>query len=96
MTGTYGTYEEGFKAGAEAERAKMTSELRIGGFDEITSGRKVAKKLRQQYSRSLKELSKARVDGLYKTFEDHIRPCPKLIPAGVWKVIQRIVLIHYV
>jgi len=93
---TDGAYEEGFKAGAEAERKKMTGELAGAGFNEITSGRKVAKKLRQQYSRSIRALSTARVDGLYKTFEEHIRPKPRWIPGPAWRVIQRIVLVHYI
>jgi hypothetical protein len=89
-------FERGKRIGAVEERAKMTQELKNHGFDGITSGRKVAKKLRQYYGRSLEEQANERVNGMYKTFEEHIRPKPKWIPAIVWRVIQRCVLMHYV
>lgn len=88
-------YQAGFKAGQEAERQALKEEIRSQGFVGVTSGKKMAKKLRQIYQRDLHKLADKRTDALYKTFEEHIRPKPWWVPGAVWKVIQRIVLVHY-
>lgn len=80
----------------EEERNNLKNEIKTQGFDGVTSGKKMAKKLRQIYKRELDDLAADRTDKLFKTFEEHIRPKPQWIPAPVWKVIQRAVLIHYV
>lgn len=61
-----------------------------------TGSGKVAKKVRKMYAKNVEKLAQQRTDSLYKTFEEHIRPKPTWIPTAAWKVIQRIVLVHYV
>lgn len=88
-------YQAGFAAGKEAAREELKQEIKSQGFEGVTSGKKMAKKLRQIYQRDLNALAAKRTDALYKTFEEHIRPKPWWVPGAVWKVIQRVVLVHY-
>lgn len=74
----------------------IKKELSGAGLDNVKSGRKIAKKMRQTYQRELNSLARDRVDNLYKTFEEHIRPKPKFIPVFIWKTLQKIVLRHYI
>lgn len=75
---------------------RAEEEVEANGFGNIKSGKKLARKLRQTYQRELRDAAQDRTDRLYKTFEDHIRPKPFLIPGPVWRVIQRVVLQHYI
>lgn len=84
------------KVARAEQRDEIQSELERGGLLGLESGRKVSKKLRKMYKKDLNKLAKERVDGMYHTFEEHIRVKPRWVPGQVWKVIQRIVLQHYV
>lgn len=55
---------------------------------ETTSSRKIAKKVRQQYNRDIRELAKRNVHGIADAF----RPRPKYIPHFLWtKIVNRVV-----
>lgn len=75
---------------------KAQREVEAHGFGNIKSGKKLAKKLRQAYGRELHDAAQDRTKKLYKTFEEHIRPQPRFVPTFAWRLIQRIVLQHYV
>jgi hypothetical protein len=66
------------------------------GFENIKSNKKIAKKAKQMYRREVRDIAKKQVDGLYKTFEEHVRPKPRYVPEWIWRGLQRIVLMHYV
>lgn len=59
------------------------------------SGGKMTKKIKQVYGRQTARAADKRAANLYHTFEEHLRKRPWWIPEGAWKVIQRIVLVHY-
>lgn len=55
---------------------------------ETTSGKKIAKKVRQQYNR---EIKKTVEENVYH-FADAFRPRPKWIPKMIWrKIVNRVV-----